>query len=271
MNSTAIVLLNWRSAKDTVKCVESLIAAEIRQCDIIIVDNDSQDESINVIKEHFTDVRVIESGKNGGFAYGCNVGIRAALSSGYNYVWLLNNDTIVDKTTLPNMIEEIKRNKKAIVGSIIRDIEFPWSVQAVGGGTINFLTGTGRHIKTFDDVDKLDYLLGASILVSREALESIGLLNEDFFMYWEDTEFCIRARRKGYFLKVAKQSNVYHKEGGSVNKESYAQTRMIFRSMRKFFLKGSPFPLLPIAIRQLGKTFVSLLRREFRRIPYIWL
>lgn len=270
LNTTAVILLNWRGAIDTIECVRSLLNSGIELANIIIVDNDSQDSSVIDIKNSFPGAFLIESSRNGGFAYGCNIGIRAALEKEYEYIWLLNNDTTVNESTLPSMLKCASEGKYKIIGSVLRDSCFPWGIQAIGGGDVNFLSGVTKHILKPENLGKLDYITGASMLINRSVIEEIGLLDESFFMYWEDIEFCIRARKKGYSMGVALSSNVYHKEGASAKKSSYRQTNMISVSTRMFFRKTTSLYLVPILIHQFGKSVKSLIRGDIGRIFYLW-
>ena len=270
LSTTAVILLNWRGAIDTIECIRSLLSSGIDLANIIIVDNDSQDSSVTDIKNSFPGAFIIESNRNGGFAYGCNIGIQTALKKDYKYVWLLNNDTTVSESTLPSMLRCASEGKYKIIGSVLRDACFPWEVQSIGGGDVNFLSGATKHILKPEDLVKLDYITGASMLIDRSVIVEIGLLDEDFFMYWEDVEFCIRARKKGYSMGVAFNSVVYHKEGASAKKSSYRQTRMISTSTRIFFKKTTKIYLFPILIQQFGKSVKSFIRGDIGRIFYLW-
>lgn len=96
-NRVAVILLNWRNYSDTLECIYSLTLSAIRLRDIIVVDNESKNDSVIIIGNSIPNVEIIESGRNGGFDYGCSIGIRLALGRKYDFIWLLNNDTLVNE------------------------------------------------------------------------------------------------------------------------------------------------------------------------------
>lgn len=272
-NRIAVILLNWRNYSDTLECIYTLVSSGIDLGDIIVVDNDSQDESVNIIRRSVPGIEVLESGRNGGFAYGCNVGIRVALERNYPYIWLLNNDTLVNKQTLSEMLNIFSKpaNREiGIVGSLIRYLEFPYEIQALGGGSINYLTGQTKNILEFGDIDRLDYITGASMLVSRRVFERIGLLDERYFMYWEDVEFCIRAKNSGFGIAVATNSLVLHKESASLGPQSITKTHMIDSSQRIFFYRYGRFPAATLFVNRSGRALKGILRYIFSRIHEVY-
>lgn len=212
-----IVLLNWNGWKDTAACIDSLKQLECHNYTIIVVDNDSTDNSVKELSK-IDNIVLLQSKSNLGFSGGCNIGIEFALQNNCQYVWLLNNDTIVDSMALCYLLEQFSLNSKAgIVGSAI--FYFGKNeIQCYGGGKIHPLTGISHFVKCSKKIDSLEYISGASMLVTKEVFEKIGLLSNEFFLYWEDTEFCFRAKRAGFELVVAKNSTVRHKEQASANK-----------------------------------------------------
>ncbi|WP_162393777.1 glycosyltransferase family 2 protein [Deinococcus kurensis] len=268
ISQVAVVLLNWKGAEDTIKCCKSLEDSGILAGDIYIVDNDSPDDSEATLKTALPGSNVIQSGRNGGFSWGCNVGIRAALEKHYEYIWLLNNDTTVDDKTLPNIINKAQAESLGITGCTIRDMHKPHNLQMFGGGRVNFLTGTTYLNKNIHG--KLDFVSGASMLISREVIESIGLLDEGYMMYWEDVEYSIRALKAGYRINFSSEAIVYHKDGGSVGRRSKLKARYITASTRRFFKQTSRSWMIPIMYQQLGRSIMSIKRREFEFLKEIW-
>lgn len=171
---------------------------------------------------------LIQTGANLGYAGGNNVGIRYALKRGADYVWLLNNDTVVDRDALTEMVGLVESNRKTgIVGSKLLYYDKPTIIQAAGGGRFNFWTGLARHYGWLDPDDgrwdrpfSPHYVTGASMLVKRQCFEDVGLLDESFFLYGEEVDWQLRARKIGWETMYCPTSVVYHKEGGTAGYKS---------------------------------------------------
>ncbi|HNP63641.1 MAG TPA: glycosyltransferase family 2 protein [Woeseiaceae bacterium] len=173
---------------------------------------------------------LIENPENRGFSGGNNVGIRFGLSRGdADYFWLLNNDTVVDDDALNALVErfrECSRHEESIAmcGSLILDFDRRDQVQAFGGAMVNRFLGSTRNLfagkdAKCDDViqsKKLpDYVSGCSMLVKAENFSRTGFLDEAYFLYWEDAEWCFRCKRRGMSLAVASRSRVWHRRGST--------------------------------------------------------
>lgn len=209
---------------------------------------------------------LIRTGENLGFSGGCNVGMRYALKRGAGYVWLLNNDTFAHPGALSEMVALARSDKRiGLVGSTLRYFGEPRSTQAYGGGSINWWVGATRYLKGPRE-GNLDYLTGASLLIRGEVLQSIGLLDESYFFYWEDIAYSQRALRAGWELAVAGNSQILHKEGGTVSAgervKSFASDRFMVRGMVLFFHEygGARWPLT--VILRLGGIMLNRVRRR---------
>ena len=268
----AIIVLNWNGWQDTLECAASLLKIDHPDYHIIIVDNGSSDDSVEKIKDWIKDkpaVTLLETGKNIGFAGGNNVGIRFALSKGFDYFWILNNDTVVEPDALHYMVEEMRvRPDAGICGSTIlyyHDRHRIWAM----GAAYNKWFAEGRHLevnKTYDKgrIDKyqklerkLDYIVGASMLVSRAFLQAVGLMCEDYFLFFEEMDWAMRARGR-YRMALAPKAVVYHKVGSSITKSEggkqrrfnlmadYYATRNRLAFTRKYFPYALPTLYLSI-------------------------
>lgn len=260
------ILLNWQGWRDTVACLDSLALLEYPNHKVIVVDNGSKDESVRQIRAAYPDVHIIETGLNLGFSGGCNVGIRLALSEAADYIWLLNNDTLVESQALSSMVSVAERDGSiGAVGSVLRYLDNPDSVQAWGGGEVSFWTGRSWHyVAPFHD-EFLHYLTAASILLRRAALEEVGPLDENaFFMYWEDTDLSFRLRGAGWRLAVADRSRVLHRENASTGKGSPQLDYYFNESAVCFFRRHASLPLWPIFIGVLGRLTKRILRGNFQ-------
>jgi GT2 family glycosyltransferase len=241
-----IVLLNWNNWRDTSECVRSLRGLTYSNYRIVVVDNGSTDESVAELRSRYPEVPVIENGENLGFAKGCNVGIRRALSEGADFVWLLNNDTVVDSNALSALVERALNGERiGAVGSVLYYMSQPERVQAWCGGYVNFWIGRSRlFTKPVRDA-ALEYIYGASMLIRAEALRSVDLLDEGFYMSWEETDFCFRLRAAGWKLAAASGSVVYHKVSATfTGKRSLVLDTYFTESARRFFRKHGRVPAL---------------------------
>ncbi|RMH78795.1 MAG: glycosyltransferase family 2 protein, partial [Calditrichaeota bacterium] len=154
--------------------------------------------------------------ENLGFAGGNNVGLRFALEqSDPAYLWFLNNDAVVEPDTLSRLVQAAQSDPRAgIVGACLMDYRRPDTVQALGG-YYNRYIGRSRHITRPKERHRVNYIVGASMLVSRDTVEQIGGFCEELFLYGEDAEYCLRAQQQGIGLAVAPEARVYHKLGVS--------------------------------------------------------
>lgn len=224
-----IVLVNWNGYLDTINCISSLLKLNFKDFYIIVVDNDSNDDSVTFIKNYILDnnilnAKCISSGRNGGFSFGNNVGINYALKDEKcQYIWLLNNDTEVDENSLSALKDHLESDARiGICGSVLRYYYERDIIQAVGG-LYNKYTGFSSHVlhnKPFskslvNDKHHIDYVVGASMFLSRKSLDCVGLLSEDFFLYCEEVDWCFRFKKFGYIVDYSPQSMVYHKEGAA--------------------------------------------------------
>lgn len=261
-----IVTLNWRGIEDTLGCLESLRQLAYPNFQVVVVDNGSGDDSVPRIADRYPEVDLVETGANLGFAGGCNVGIRRALEWGADYLWLLNSDTWVDANALTAMVELAERDPAlGAVGSVICDQAAPERILAWGGGWVDLRRGRPSHALAPVAGAELDYLTGASLLLRARALAEVGLLDERFFLYWEETDLCFRLRAQGWRLGVAADSRVWHRAPGASLRRLRQKDRHFNASAVRFLFRYAPHPWIAVltggALR-LGK---RLARGEFGR------
>jgi GT2 family glycosyltransferase len=229
------VVVNWNGWRDTVMCVESVLAQEYPSLKILVVDNASTDDSVERIRGDFPALELVEAAANRGYAAGGNLGIRRALECGADFVWLLNNDTIAPPDTLAKLVAAASDSRTGMVGTVLRYMHEPTKIQAWGGGSIVRWLGFVRHFCTPARLDADTFLTFASVLLRRELLETVGLLDQGYFMYFEDSDLSFRARGAGWKLAVAADTAVLHKEGGSAGaKKSLRIDRIVTASGLRF-------------------------------------
>ncbi|MEG9437701.1 glycosyltransferase family 2 protein [Edaphobacter sp. HDX4] len=212
----ACVLVNWNGWQDTVDCLDALKLNDYPNLKIIVVDNGSTNDSVSRIRASHPDILLLESSKNLGFAGGNNIGMRYALSDKAEYIWLLNNDTKPAQDSLSRLVAKARTDPKiAAVASVCYYADNPSTVQVWAGAKVNLWIGYARNFTEPQSDQSLDALYGASMLIARPALEQVGLLDEGFFHYWEETEFSVRLRNAGWRLAAAPESRILHKVGAS--------------------------------------------------------
>jgi len=213
----------------------------------------------------------MELGGNLGFAKGYNAGIQAALERGAEYIWLLNNDTTVDAKALSAMIEKAQSDPGlGAVGSAIYCMAEPKCLQAWGGGYVSFWLGRSRHfLKPVPD-QKIEFLTGASLLLRRPVLEALGLMDETFFLYWEDADYCFRLRKAGWHLGVAGDSKVWHKENATIGKKSEKLDFHFNKSAVYFYRKYARMPLVPTSVSITARLAKRLMTGDWKRLRAVW-
>jgi GT2 family glycosyltransferase len=253
-----IIILNWNGLQDTIECLKSLFELNYQNFEVILVDNGSDEDCSKPIKEKYKNVKLILNRENLGFAAGNNVGIRYGLSKGCEYIWLLNNDTVVEPDTLLNLVLEIEKYPKAgIAASKIYYFNSPQKIW-FAGAQIEWMKGTSNHIGLgeidigqFNFVMEMDRVTGCSMLIKRIVCEEVGILDEKYFLYAEEVDWCVRARKAGFKCIFVPSSIVYHKVSRSVKKTGswnqvfeYYNTRNFLYLIKKSFC----FPLREIIL-----------------------
>lgn len=213
-----IILLNWNGKEDSLECIESLKKIDYNNYKIIVVDNNSEDDSVLEIRKQYPEIKIIENKENLGFAGGNNVGIKYAMENGADYVLLLNNDTAVERGFLEKLVEAGESDKKNGLLGPKTNYHSEQNRIWFAGGKINWLKNKGTHIGLdeidngqYDEIKEVDYLTGCCLLIKREVIEKIGILAEDYFLYYEDTDFSLRAKNADYKIMYIPEAKIYHK------------------------------------------------------------
>lgn len=268
IRKVAIVVLNWNGGDDTIACLDSLAGLDYPEIAVIVVDNGSADDSVARIRAAKPQVRMIETGKNLGFGGGCNVGMRAAIADGADYVWLINNDATVATDALTELVHVAEKDERiGAVGSVIFDQGQRDRVQLWGGGKVNLWTGASRHRRT---PGRVDFISGASALIRSRALKEVGFFDDaSFFMYWEDTDLGFRLRKGGWKLAVAEKSRVWHEESSSLGRGSPKLIEYFTRSAVAFLRKHAALPVVPIAVNLVGRTAKLVLSGDFAGASFL--
>jgi len=238
----AIVIVGYNSRDYLDECLESLKEARGAKT-IYYVDNNSTDDSLGFIKKKFPWVKIIVSKQNLGFAGGNNLGIKQAIEDGFEFLLLLNPDTIVDKSCLANLLQ------KADQATILQ----PLILLHQNSAKTDLVNTTGNHLNflgfsycsdfkvNMDQVKEkpITSASGAGLFIPAKVLKKIGFFDRDFFMYHEDLDLCWRARKAGYEIKIIPEAKLWHKYSFSRNKKKmyYAERNRLLFLLKNFSLK----------------------------------
>jgi len=259
--NVSIIILNYKGVNDTIALLNNLFQLNYPNFNVILIENGSSDNSAERLKDierNYPDWQFIYNSENLGFAGGCNQGIEIALKENSDFILLLNNDTVVDNSFLEPLVELSKKHN-AITGGLI--YYYPDNVQEVwsfGGnftwgavpghlGMLNVQTQAGN----LPEEQITDWVPGCCMLIPRDVIEKIGGLDEDYFAYVEDVDFCLRALNAGYPTYVTSKSVIHHKVGQATGggyspagRFMIAESSVIFIRKHGDFLKRLKFILM---------------------------
>lgn len=239
----SIVTVNYNQSATTIDLIESLSQITYPNIEIIVVDNASKNDDAKVIKEKFPRIVLVESIINYGFAGGNNLGI---MRSRGEYVLLLNNDTIVEPNFLEPLVNKFQEHPE--IGAISPKIRYYYkkdTLQYVGFTEINKYTN--RNITLGDgeldvgqyEVDKeTAYCHGAAMMVPMKVIKEVGMMSYEFFLYYEEADWCIRIRNAGYQIFYVHNSLVFHKGSATTGKNSALKTYYLTRNRIVFMRRN---------------------------------
>lgn len=237
-----IIILNYNGVDFLKKTLTSVLQVDYPNLEIVLVDNNSRDGSFEDARRIFPKIVCIKNSENLGFSAGNNIGIEYALERGADYILLLNYDTQVKKDFLTPLVDMLEKDKKiGIASPIILESETPnvW----FSGGKIDWLKMKTEHLKNNlkENYFHSDYITGCAMIIRKEVFKEIGLLDEDYFLYWEDADFSVRAKKAGYTLAVCAGSQIRHFEKSQEKKAN--KMYWLVLSGLIFFRKNSSFLL----------------------------
>ena len=272
-----VVIVNYRTAELTINCLKSLIPelSLLPGMQVTVVDNNSEDDSVTQIQQAINTegwgdwINLIASQHNGGFAYGNNLAIRPVLESTYpaDYYLLLNPDTEIRSGAIKNLVDFMEEHPQAgIAGSRFELLDnTPWDIglrfptilseldAGLRLGIVSKLLHrwtAARPIKR--KIQSVDWIPGASMIIRREVLETVGFMDEEYFLYYEETDYCLQAKRAGWSCWYVPDSLVMHIGGQSTrveipNEPPERLPKYCFDSRRRYFIKNHGFVYTAIA------------------------
>jgi GT2 family glycosyltransferase len=263
----SIIILNLQGRKYVSKSIRSVLSSNYLLIEVVMVDNGSTDGSVEMIKNRFTEVIVIENKQNLGFAKGNNIGINYALKKHADYIFVLNPDTKIEKDTIKNLLLVMEKNRDVgIVGPKIYTFEKRiWSCGGIlerkrfSAGLIGFGEEDNGQ---YDGETEVDYISGAAMFVRRSTFEEIGLLPENYFLYYEDVEFSLRAKRAGLKVYFTPTAIVYHDWSSYIGKTSPMKDYYMARNHLLFVERNASWTIKLREFLRLPKTIYEYYRRN---------
>lgn len=246
IHKVAIIICNYNKKKFVLQCIKSVIDLAFNNYDLYVVDNASTDESAEAIEEAYGGkVILIRNKENLGGSGGFNTGIRVALKKGYKYIYLLDNDVILDERALTELYGYLEEHKDVgVVGSLLYSLDNPVEIQEMGAEIDwdNFYIKPKFKGNLENEAIPLelecDYVPACSMLVRAEAIKNAGLMDEGNFIYWDDIDWGYRIKKAGYKVVALSTSKVWHKMGAAAKVNTFG-TYYFWRNRLHFFVKYS--------------------------------
>lgn len=221
--SVVIIVLNWNGREDTLDCLASVRNIDYSHFSVLVVDNGSEDNSVDAIRYSFPEVSIIETGKNLGYAGGNNVGMRWALERGADYILLLNNDTVVDTGLLTSFVKCATENiNGALFGAKIYYFKHPDILWSAGA---DWVPALGNHLTrgvlkkddgSYEQVRESAYANGCALFIASHVLREVGLFDESYFIIFEETDLSYRVKEAGYKIYFVPGAKLWHKVSVSI-------------------------------------------------------
>jgi len=273
-----IIILNWNSFEDAFECINSLLKSSYKEFQILIVDNASTDDSLNQLMHNFRNIQYLKNSQNLGYTGGNNSGIKYFLEhDDIDYIWILNPDTLVKEDTLEKIVNIAKSTPKSILSPKILYYDQP-NLIWFSNSKLNSFTGIAEHVEfnivnnpNENGMTECEWLPGTATIYPKNVFQEIGLFDDNYFLFYDDVDFCVRAKNKGYQILLIQGAVIFHKVGRSIGRgnpvSEYYKTRN-----RLYFLKKTNFILWVylysvlfgiITLLKLVKSFITKSNRLF--------
>lgn len=242
----SIITVNFRDAAVTCDLLDSIRSNSYKKLEVVLIDNGSLEDKTAEFKAHFPEVMVIISKNNLGFAGGNNLGISRAKGE---YLFFVNNDTIFTDGLIENLLKRFETPNVGAVGPKIHYFDLPGIIQFAGFTTVNPITGRNQTIGEnemdcglYDEAKEVPYIHGAAMMVSREVINQVGGMPTEYFLYYEELDWCEQIRRAEYRIFYEPAALIYHKESMAVQKLSHLKIYYLTRN-RILFMRRNATPL----------------------------
>ncbi len=280
-----LITVNYNQTAVTCALLDSIRRQAFRDTEVIVVDNASRENPAAVFAQRYPEVKFIRSEQNLGFAGGNNLGVAAATG---DFLFFVNNDTELTNRCILELLDLFAKNPRIGAASPLLlyfnpDPKLPDTIQYAGMTAVHPITARNRTLGAaeadngqFSKPTQTAYAHGAAMMLPRQVLENVGLMADDFFLYYEELDWCERIRRAGYEIWVQPQARVYHKESLSVGQlgalKTYFLTRNRIRFMRRNFpgLRWFGFCLFLFGVTVPKNLILYALRGECDNLRAFW-
>ncbi len=281
----AVIIINWKKYDFTLNCIDSVLKSSYKNFNIILIDNESQNRFSDEVNKS-DKIHTIKNEKNEGFARANNQGIKYSIENGFDYVLLLNNDTLIKKDLIDSLIKQSTALDQKIIQPLI--LNYDGSKIWNAGGIINNFFGTfltlkkGKSFKNFkSDKNLTEWFTGCCVLIKLEIFNHVGYFDERFFAYYEDVDYSIRLKKMGYSIALMTDTHLQHYESASsksINKSKGNLSPYVhYLNIRNHILllkkHSKSFNLIGVVIYQLIKILsylvYFLLRFRFNKFKMV--
>lgn len=259
-----VIVLSHNHREDTLSCLQSLMQSDYPNFKIILLEHASSADSIKDYGRQFPRIQIIPLTENLGYAGNNNIGINAACEQGAEWILLLNNDTVLDAACFSRLVEAGERDPAiGIVGPMVYHFDEPNIIQSAGGVL-------GKHWQNshagsnevdrgqFKSVRTVDWVSGCAMMIRPALINEIGAFDEEYFLYWEETELCIRASRAGWKIVQVPEAKLWHK---GVQRNYQPKPYVTYYSTRNYlftlFKHKAPFSVRMLAVVGILRTLLS--------------
>ncbi|MHA2029001.1 MAG: glycosyltransferase family 2 protein [Candidatus Kariarchaeaceae archaeon] len=267
-----VVILNWNNVPDTIKCILSVCEQTYENRELIVVDNGSGDDSVSRLQQRFPDLTIIANGRNLGYAGGNNIGIKFLLKRDIEAILILNNDVVLESSALLELTDTLNQDDAIkVVAPVTLTFDEPPKV-IESGARFNPYNGSqtrlyqGANPKDIEELPPFDIDIapGCAFLAHRDSFGEVGYLPEHYFLYYEETEWCLDVKRSGYRVVCQPKALVRHKNSSTIGFDSplvtYYLTRNQFYLYRKHLLRSTVHQIIVFSIiREFKRILVDIL------------
>jgi len=266
----AAIVINWKTCERTIACLRALQRQDYPRLRILAIDNGSDDGSAEQMRAAFPAIEVIGLEHNLGFAGGANKGIRRALALGCEYVLLLNSDADAPPDTVTRLVAGMERSPRTGIATpkilYTGEQQFLWGIGGRMYPAWLIVYGMGEIDRGQYDQTPLDFVFGCAMIIRRAVFDTIGLFDERFFMYYEDGDFCLRAKRAGYQISLFPEIKIWHDGSASTRSRDHLREFYHIRSRMLFFRKHvHGLRILQFGLRETLYVFGIVRRNLFAR------
>lgn len=226
------VVLCYNGIELTRECIQTLEAQEYPILSVIAVDNASTDQTVEILRQEFPNIHIIENGENLGYVGGNNVGIRAGLEQQADCIFLVNNDTRLDPGCVSALVQGLEVDPKiGVIGPMVYTWD-NWKVISSAGGKVIWEIADSANVGAGEEdygqypSRAVDFINGCGMMVRREVIEQVGMLDPLFFMYWEETDWCQRAAEAGWSIYFHRAARMQHK--AAIHSEELSPTTLYY-------------------------------------------